>query len=222
MNFNELPYYFSTKFDEEPTKSRVLCFFALRDPCFRAFRAQNWGFCVRMGSFSLVFGLPEHKIEVFVLFWPSEPPFSGILSTKSAFLCQKRRYFPGFGSSQAQNRHFCALLLASFLPMAPPASNKPHLAEKISSLASNLAHLGQMWLPPGRGAAAGWQMVLPDCAARKNLPLRRRDFCSTGDRGTEEDAAALGLQHGRGRAALATMGWCRSEEVAAKGAPSGR
>ena len=45
--------------------------------------------------------------------------------------------------------------------MASPASNKPHLAEKISGLASNLAHLGQMWLPPGRGAAAGWQMMLP-------------------------------------------------------------
>ena len=36
------------------------------------------------------------------------------------------------------------------------------------------------------------------------------------------DAAALGLRHGRGRAALVTMGWCRSEEVAAKGAPWGR
>ena len=31
--------------------------------------------------------LPEHKIEVFVLFWPLEPPFSGISSTKTAFLC---------------------------------------------------------------------------------------------------------------------------------------
>ena len=47
-----------------------------------------------------------------------------------------------------------------------------------------------MGLLPDQGAAAGWQMVLPDCAARKNLPLRRRDCCSAGDRGTEEDAAA--------------------------------
>ena len=30
---------------------------------------------------------PEHKIVVFVLFWPSEPSFSGFSSTKSAFLC---------------------------------------------------------------------------------------------------------------------------------------
>ena len=47
-------------------------------------------------------------------------------------------------SSRAQNRHFCALLLASFFPMAPPASNKPHLAEKYSGLASNLAYLGRI------------------------------------------------------------------------------
>ena len=31
--------------------------------------------------------LPEHKIEGFVLFCPSGPLFSGISSTKSAFLC---------------------------------------------------------------------------------------------------------------------------------------
>ena len=67
MKFNELPYYFSTKFDEEPTKSAFLCAFRLRDPHFRAFRAQNRHFCVRMGSFSQVFGPSEHKIGIFVL-----------------------------------------------------------------------------------------------------------------------------------------------------------
>ena len=36
---------------------------------------------------------PEHKIGIFVLFWPSEPSFSGISSTKSGFLC-----FFGFGT----------------------------------------------------------------------------------------------------------------------------
>ena len=30
------------------TKSRFLCFFGLRDPRFRAFRAQNRGFCARL------------------------------------------------------------------------------------------------------------------------------------------------------------------------------
>ena len=33
-------------------------------------------------------------------------------------------------SFRAQNRHFCALLPASFFPTAPSASNKPHPAEK--------------------------------------------------------------------------------------------
>ena len=49
------------------TKTPFLCFFGLRNPCFRAFRAHNRHFCVRMGNFPLVFGRFEHKIGVFVL-----------------------------------------------------------------------------------------------------------------------------------------------------------
>ena len=52
---------------------------------------------------------PEHKIVVFVRFLPSGPPFSGISSTKSRFLC-------AFASK--------------FLPDSAPASDKPHSAEK--------------------------------------------------------------------------------------------
>ena len=107
-----------------------MCAFCLRDPHFRAFRAQKGLFCVRNGNFSQVLAHSEHKIGVFVRFLPSKPPFSGISSTKSAFLCQKRRYFPGFVPFRAQNRGFCALLPASFFPMAPSASSKPHSAEK--------------------------------------------------------------------------------------------
>jgi hypothetical protein len=55
----------------------------------------------------------EHKIEVFV---------------------SECAIFPRFWAVLTQNRHFCALLPASFFPMAPrhgaPASNKPHPAEK--------------------------------------------------------------------------------------------
>ena len=108
MNFNELPYYFSTKFDEEPdfvrfslseplfsgvssTKSAFLCAFTLRDPHFRAFRAQNRGFCAFLASEPPIFGRFEHKIDVFVRFCPSEPLFSGFSSTKSAFLCSGGR-----------------------------------------------------------------------------------------------------------------------------------
>ena len=76
------------------TKSRFLSFFGLRNPCFRAFRAfraQNRGFCAFLAFETLIFGLFEHKIDIFVRFYPLNPPFSGISSTKSAFLCSGRR-----------------------------------------------------------------------------------------------------------------------------------
>ena len=174
------------------TKSGFLCALGLRNLRFRAFRAQNRGFCAFLAFATLVFGHLEHKIEVFVLFWPSEPPFSGILSTKSAFLCQKRRYFPGFGSSQAQNRHFCALLSASFFPMAPPASNKPHLAERSTPVWLAIWHIwagcgcrlagaqlqdGKWCFPTAlRGRTcrcAGETSAAPETAARKWMPQRR-------------------------------------------------
>ena len=50
------------------TKTPFLCFFDLRNPHFRAFRAQNWGFCAFLAFGTLVFGRFEHKIEVFVRF----------------------------------------------------------------------------------------------------------------------------------------------------------
>ena len=50
------------------TKSRFLCVFCLRNPHFRAFRAQNRHFCVRMGDFSGILG---------------------VSSTKSGFLCSE-------------------------------------------------------------------------------------------------------------------------------------
>ena len=51
-------------------------------------RAQNRHFCALFAFGTPVFGHFEHKIEVFVRFLPSEPSFSGVSSTKSAFLCQ--------------------------------------------------------------------------------------------------------------------------------------
>ena len=52
---------------------------------------------------------PEHKIGVFVLFGASEPSFSGVLSTKSGFLCAFGLRDPHFRAFRAQNRGFCAL-----------------------------------------------------------------------------------------------------------------
>ena len=48
------------------TKSRFLCAFGVGNPRFQAFRAQNRGFCALLGFGTFVFGLFEHKIEVFV------------------------------------------------------------------------------------------------------------------------------------------------------------
>ena len=55
-------------------------------------------------------GTFEHKIGIFVRFWGLEPLFSGILSTKSRFLCVFTLRNHRFRASRAQNRGFCALL----------------------------------------------------------------------------------------------------------------
>ena len=111
MKFNELPYYFSTKFDEEPTKSGFLCFFGLRNPRFRAFRAQNRGFCALLTFGTLFFGHFEHKIGVFVLFWAAKPTFLGFPRTKSAFLCACYGNTGLWKQKSAQIFCFCALLI---------------------------------------------------------------------------------------------------------------
>ena len=49
------------------TKSRFLCAFTLRNPCFQSFRAQNRGFCALLPFETPVFGSFEHKIGIFVL-----------------------------------------------------------------------------------------------------------------------------------------------------------
>ena len=73
-------------------------------------RAQNRNFCALLPAAPPIFGLPEHKIEVFVRFYPPEPPFSGISSTKSRFLCAFTLRNTRFRAFRAQNRGFCALL----------------------------------------------------------------------------------------------------------------
>ena len=90
------------------TKSGFLCFFGFWNPHFPAFRAQNRHFCALFAFGTPIFGLPEHKIGVFVRFLPSEPPFSGISSTKSGFLCAFCLRNPHFRAFRAQNRVFCA------------------------------------------------------------------------------------------------------------------
>ena len=67
------------------TKSGFLCAFALWNPRFRAFRAQNLHFCVRMGDFSWILGRFEHKIRVFVRFWL---PWPRVAIVRSSILPQ--------------------------------------------------------------------------------------------------------------------------------------
>ena len=81
-------YAFRCHFPVSPsTKTAFLCAFCLRDPQFRAFRAQNRGFCAFLAFGTPVFVRFEHKIEVFVSEWA---------------------IFPGFWAFRAQNRAFCA------------------------------------------------------------------------------------------------------------------
>ena len=116
--------------------------------------------------------LPEHKIGVFVRFYPPKPSFSGFSSTKSGFLCVFTLRNPHFRPFRAQNRGFCALLPASFSrlwflwapcqqhlpdgyppqrrlsqgasPQRPGQQQTSSGGEKYSGLASNLAHLGRI------------------------------------------------------------------------------
>ena len=112
------------------TKSAFLCAFGVWNPRFRVFRAQNRGFCAFWGSGAPVFGCFEHKIEVFVLFCPLEPSFSGISSTKSGFLCS-RGGESGIGKRNCGDAyHFAA---APTPPHQPTSTSAPAPAHQPSN-----------------------------------------------------------------------------------------
>ena len=125
MNFNELPYYFSTKFDEEP---------------------------------------------IFVRFLPSEPSFSGFLSTKSVFLCQKEQFSPGFCPFRAQNRGFCALIQGNMASGSRKARKFFLHAFKLLLPAGNwlrgtaarVPGNQSTWVPGNRGTACGGTAPRPE------------------------------------------------------------
>ena len=132
------------------TKSGFLCAFALWNPRFRAFRAQNLGFCALLGSGTPVFGHFEHKIGVFVRFCPPEPSFSGFSSTKSAFLCAFGLRNPRFRAFRAQNHHFCARLLnwMSGWGTFPPTEASSHLRSRRTCAAAVPSAVACSRLPP--------------------------------------------------------------------------
>ena len=82
----------------------------LSDATFPSPRAQKQYFCALFAFEPPIFRRFEHKIEVFVLFLPAEPLFSGIPSTKSRFLCVFCLRDPHFRAFRAQNSGFCTFL----------------------------------------------------------------------------------------------------------------
>ena len=118
------------------TKSRFLCFFGLRDPCFRAFRAQNRVFCALLGSGSSVFRLFEHKIEVFVRFWPSRPSFSGFSAHNRHFCARLLNWMSGLGHFPADRG-----IVAPAEPILPLTLPPLHLRNRCASCRCSPLHL---------------------------------------------------------------------------------
>ena len=99
------------------------------------FRAHKRHFCALLPFGTLVFGHFEHKIEVFVLFWPSGPSFSGVSSTKSGFLCSFTKLDVGVGALSRRQRHrrTCGAVAPALplcqLPLLAVASAQPILPQ---------------------------------------------------------------------------------------------
>ena len=143
----------------------------------------------------------EHKIGFFVLFWGLEPPFSGISSTKSRFLCAFGVWnppFSGFSSTKsaflcffalrnphfrafrAQNRGFCAQedgkvgsesVTAETLTTLPP-----HLRRRTSAPAHQHPHTSTSAPAPAHPPSNGpqqWHQA-PSSAVWRSSAIWRR------------------------------------------------
>ena len=129
---------------------------------------------------------PEHKIEVFVLFGASKPSFSGVSSTKSAFLCAFGQYFLGFSPRRAQNRGFCALFFETV-----------GSAERVNLVAASARRGNLFSAPAWRGnmvAASAW---------RGNLIATRKAS------GFAELSCRLSSHRGKWRGITAPPTWVR-------------
>ena len=113
------------------------------------FRAHKRHFCAFLPFGTLVFGHFEHKIEVFVLFWPSEPSFSGFSSTKSRFLCSFTKLDVGVGGLPRRKRHrrTCGAV-APAQPILPLTLPPLHLRSRCASCRC-LSHLPTPVAPDG-------------------------------------------------------------------------
>ena len=137
----------------------------------------------------------NHKIEVFVRFYPPKPPFSAIPSTKSGFLCAfASKFFPimVFMGSLASSifpmaiRHSAP---ASFFPMAirhsAPASFFP-MAIRLSAASLLPQRPGQQHFPDG---------ALPRLRLSQGAPPRRPGQQQTSSGGEKYSGLASNLAH---------------------------
>ena len=121
---------------------------------------------------------PEHKIAIFVRFCPSEPLFSGLSSTKRAFLCQKGQLFPGFTPFRAQNRGFCArvAVIAKTLKLSPASGRA--IKKRVTSKSPNgLFSYPLLWI--GICCRCNWGRNICCCRWNWNICCRC-DHCSCG------------------------------------------
>ena len=126
--------------------------FPFPDATFPSSRAQNRGFCT---------------------FLPSEPSFSGFLSTKSVFLCQKEQFSPGFCPFRAQNRGFCALIQGNMASGSRKA--RKFLFLHAFKLLLPLGHCRQStWAPGNLSILAPWNR---GTACGGTAPPNREQYC---------------------------------------------
>ena len=88
---------------------------------------QNRGFCALLPARTPIFRPFEHKIGIFVLFWPSEPLFSGVSSTKSVLrqisCCQVKQVWKILiQRSRSEARPYILLLIHFILLFRPSIS----------------------------------------------------------------------------------------------------
>ena len=101
----------------------------------------------------------EHINGIFVRFWPSGPPFSGISSTKSPFLCSFTKMDVGLGRFPADRG-----IVAPAEPILPLTLPPLHLRSRCTCAAAAPAQ--PLYLPSRRICAA----AVPSAVACSRLP----------------------------------------------------
>ena len=160
------------------TKSRFLCAFALRNPCFRAFRAQNRGFCALLPFGTPIFGRFEHKIGVFVRFCQQVSSRCCRSSSLHGTQCRVSR-----GAATLPHR----LPLRS---MDCRCSDIANLSAHLHRLPTPPAYLRRMRLQPGRGRC----QMANEVAAPRGMH-RGKPHCGNAPRGTCRPGTHRGKTH---------------------------